>query len=32
VAIGLAWISAPASLILCGLVAVYYIHPGPMRL
>ena len=32
VAIGLAWVSAPASLILCGLVAVYYIHPGPMRL
>jgi uncharacterized membrane protein len=32
VAFGLAWISAPASLILCGLVAAYYVHPGPMRL
>ena len=32
VAFGLAWISAPASLILCGLVALYYIHPGAMRI
>jgi uncharacterized membrane protein len=29
-ALGLAWVSAPASLILCGLVALYYVHPGPM--
>jgi uncharacterized membrane protein len=32
IAAGVAWISAPASLIICGLVAVYYIHPGPLRL
>jgi uncharacterized membrane protein len=32
VALALAWISAPASLIVCGLVAAYYVHPGPMRL
>ena len=30
-AFALAWISAPASLIICGLVALYYVHPGPMR-
>jgi uncharacterized membrane protein len=29
-ALALAWISAPASLIVCGLVALYYVHPGPM--
>jgi len=32
VAAGVAWISAPAALIICALVAVYYIHPGPLRL
>ena len=32
VAIGVAWVSAEAALIICGLVAVYYIHPGPLRL
>jgi uncharacterized membrane protein len=32
VAIGVAFVSAEAALIICGLVAVYYIHPGPMRL
>jgi hypothetical protein len=31
VALGLAFVSAPASLALCGLVALYYVHPGPMR-
>jgi uncharacterized membrane protein len=30
VALGIAFLSAPASLILCGLVALYYVHPGPM--
>jgi hypothetical protein len=29
-ALGLAFVSAPASLIVCGLVALYYVHPGPM--
>ena len=28
VAVGLAFVSAPASLILCGLIAAYYVHPG----
>ncbi|HEX3319043.1 MAG TPA: TMEM175 family protein [Solirubrobacteraceae bacterium] len=32
VAIGVAFLSATASLVICGLVAVYYIHPGPLRL
>ena len=32
VALGLAWVSAPAALIVCGLVAAYYVHPGPLRL
>jgi uncharacterized membrane protein len=32
VAFGLAWVSAPACLVLCGLVAVYYIPPGPVRI
>ena len=32
VAIAVAWVSAEAALIICGLVAVYYIHPGPLRL
>jgi TMEM175 potassium channel family protein len=32
VAIGVAWVSAEAALIICGLVAAYYIHPGPLRL
>jgi TMEM175 potassium channel family protein len=32
VAFVLAWVSAPACLILCGLVAVYYILPGPVRI
>jgi uncharacterized membrane protein len=32
IAFALAWVSAPASLIVCGAVAVYYIHPGPLRL
>jgi uncharacterized membrane protein len=27
-AVGLAFLSPPASLILCGLIAVYYAHPG----
>ena len=31
-ALGLAWVSAPAALIVCGLVAAYYVHPGPLRL
>jgi uncharacterized membrane protein len=30
VAFGIAWVSAPASLALCGLIALYYTHPGPM--
>jgi TMEM175 potassium channel family protein len=29
-ALALAWVSAPASLAVCGLVALYYVHPGPM--
>ena len=32
VAMGVAWVSAEAALIICGLVAAYYIHPGPFRL
>ena len=32
VAIVVAFVSAEAALIICGLVAIYYIHPGPMRL
>jgi uncharacterized membrane protein len=28
VAVGLAFVSAPASLALCGLIALYYVHPG----
>jgi uncharacterized membrane protein len=31
VAIVVAFVSAEASLIICGLVAIYYIHPGPMH-
>ncbi len=30
IAIGVAFLSAPASLILCFLVAVYYTHPAPL--
>jgi len=30
IALGLAFVSAPASLAICGLVALYYVHPGPM--
>jgi hypothetical protein len=32
VAFALAWVSAEACLVVCALVAVYYIHPGPLRL
>jgi len=32
VAFALAWLSAEACLVVCALVAVYYIHPGPLRL
>ncbi len=28
IAIGVAFLNAPASLVLCGLVALYYLHPG----
>jgi uncharacterized membrane protein len=30
VALGLAFVSPVASLVICGLVALYYVHPGPM--
>jgi uncharacterized membrane protein len=30
-AVAVAVVSAPASLVLCGLVAIYYTHPGPLR-
>jgi uncharacterized membrane protein len=30
VAFAVAWVSAPACLVICGLVALYYVHPGPM--
>jgi uncharacterized membrane protein len=30
VALGIAWVSAPAALVICGLVALYYVHPGPI--
>jgi uncharacterized membrane protein len=30
IAVGVAFLSAPASLILCFLVAVYYTHPAPL--
>jgi uncharacterized membrane protein len=30
-ALALAWVSPVASLALCGVVALYYVHPGPMR-
>jgi hypothetical protein len=29
-AFGLAWVRAEAALVICGLVALYYVHPGPM--
>jgi uncharacterized membrane protein len=32
VAVAVAWVSAESSLVVCGLVAAYYIHPGPLRL
>ena len=32
IAAAVAWVSAPAALIICGLVAVYYVAPGPLRL
>jgi uncharacterized membrane protein len=31
IAIVVAFVSAPASLVLCFLVAVYYVHPAPLR-
>jgi uncharacterized membrane protein len=29
-AFAVAWVSAPACLVICGLVALYYVHPGPI--
>jgi hypothetical protein len=30
IAFGIAWVSAITSFAICALVALYYVHPGPM--